>query len=119
MMTSPYIAGHPDNVHSVGNVIAMGNPPLSDDRTRNTENESEASEGANENLGTPRSLRMVTATELADFFDEHWGMQVYVDEHPNEDCNEWFYEGNDAYDAYEDDDKSDFCRGNQFKSMNN
>jgi hypothetical protein len=81
----------------------MGNPPLSDNWTHDAEDKSEASEGVNENLGTPRSLCMVTATEPANFFEEYWGMQEYVDEHPFEDCDKWFYEGNDVYDADEDD----------------
>jgi hypothetical protein len=89
----------------------MGNPLPSDDGTRDTKDESEASEGANENPGTPRSLHMVVATEPADFFEKYWGMKECVDEHPFEDYDKWFHEGDDTCDADEDGNESDFHRG--------
>jgi hypothetical protein len=80
----PCIARHRANAHSVGDVIIMGNPPPSDNGTHAAKDESEASEGGNEDQGTPRSLYTVTATEPADFFEVCWGSQECVDERPFE-----------------------------------
>jgi hypothetical protein len=77
----------------VGNVIGIGI-----DETHATEDESVASEGMDGDPGTPRSLYVVTAMKTADFFEEYWGTQEHVDEHPFKDYDEWFYGGNDKYD---------------------
>jgi hypothetical protein len=105
---------YPSLVRCTGHQTFVTRVADEDDETIDMEDESEAS---TEKIDAPRSTCAVTATAPADFFEEYWQMQECAGERQFEDCDDWFCEDNDAYDADRDDhaddndDEHDFCPG--------
>jgi hypothetical protein len=112
--SSDYSPGsdYPSQVRCTGHQTFVTRMANKDDETCDTEDESEVSL---ERIDAPRSMRTVTATEPADFFEECWQTREYIGEHLFKDYDDWFPEDNDVYDADGDDDADDDDDGSDFR----